>query len=201
MTLHLGAPESATPVITNQNVNPLVFVGLDLSLTYTGGTVITGGTVATFAVRSEGKKDQPYEVTADRLIALTVQILGHIPDAENVHVAIEGPSFGSSGTSAHERAGLFWKVYTALHRRGHSVSIIPPNNVKKYACGTSYKIDKDMVLAAVVRRYLDVAVTNNNIADSLVLGAMIARHHGRPIETEELEDAHLAALDKIRWAG
>lgn len=200
MTIHSDALENGAPTTTIQNVNPFVFVGLDLSMTYTGGTIITGGDVWTFPARSIGKKDAPHTATADRLIALTDEILSHIPDVENVRIAIEGPSHGSTGTSAHERAGLFWMVFAELHKRGAHISVIPPNNLKKYACGTSYRIDKDMVLAAVIRRYLDIPVTNNNIADSLVLAAMLARHHGQPIEGEELPANHLSALDKIRWA-
>lgn len=52
----------------------------------------------------------------------------------------------------------------------------------------------------MIRRYPQVDITGNDIADALVLAAMAARRLGFPIE-EALHQANLAALDKINWPG
>jgi hypothetical protein len=50
----------------------------------------------------------------------------------------------------------------------------------------------------VVRRYQQVDITGNDIADALVLAAMGARQLGTPIETS-LPAVHLTAMTKISW--
>ena len=196
MTLHLGMPEGAAS-ITTQAAPSLVFIGLDLSLTDTGVTVISDEGVKFYSITSAGHKGDTTAIMAARLEKIASDVLSHIPDAANVLVAIEGPAFMSKFGSPHERAGLWWSIVIPLVLRGQNVTVIPPNNLKMYATGKG-GAKKDVVLAAVVRRYIDVAVVNNNIADSLVLAAMLARHWGQPIE-ESMPLAHLAAMDKVRW--
>jgi crossover junction endodeoxyribonuclease RuvC len=50
----------------------------------------------------------------------------------------------------------------------------------------------------VIRRYPDVDVDGNDVADALVLAAIGCRHLGSPLE-ESLPANHLAAMNKIRW--
>jgi Holliday junction resolvasome RuvABC endonuclease subunit len=171
-TLDLGA-------VTVQAPPEPIFIGLDLSLTSTGIAVAHRGHATVSRVTS---KPAPTTAgTAERLIRLVAEIFEHVPTTEHTHVAIEGPSFGSTGGSAHERGGLWWLVRTKLERRGIDTVIIPPTSVKKYATGKG-NAPKDAVLAAVIRRYPDVEVTGNDEADALVLAAMCARHHGAPFD-------------------
>lgn len=158
-----------------------IFVGLDLSLTSTGFAVIHGGTATVQRITSKPPKLRTSEGQAERLQDLVAEIYTALPISDHTHVAIEGPSYGSTGGSAHERGGLWWMVRSTLRDIGLDVIIAAPGTVKKYATGKGNS-PKDAVLAAVIRRYPDVNITGNDEADALTLAAICARFHGHPFE-------------------
>lgn len=113
-------------------------------------------------------------------------------------VLMEAPSYGSTSTSAHDRAGLWWLLYEALAvTQGCRVVPVSPSQRMMYATGTG-RADKDAVLAAVVKRYtpLEFDVTGNDVADAVVFAAMAARMDGRPFDGD-LPATHLRAMDKL----
>lgn len=169
-----GAPASQAPP------EP-IFVGLDLSLTSTGVATIRNGAAVVRRITSKPTKDATTEDTSARLDSLVAAIVSAIPSSDATLVAVEGPSFGSTGGAQHERGGLWWLVRRALRAEGLDVVVVPPTVVKKYATGAG-NAQKDRVLAAVVRRYPDVDVTGNDEADALVLAAIRARNAGFPFE-------------------
>ena len=168
-------------------------VGLDLSLTGTGVTVINAG-VHTALFGAKGHKSDTLQMRADRLDTLFSQIVNVIP--EHALVVIEQPAYASVGGSHHDRSGLWWIIVHHLYQF-HDIAEVPPSTLKKYATGKG-NASKDAVLAAVVRRYLDVDVTDNNVSDSLVLAAMGSRFLGRPLELE-LPKVNLGAMTAIQW--
>jgi hypothetical protein len=97
----------------------------------------------------------------------------------------------------HDRSGLWWLVVNGLFANDVPVVEITPNQRAKYATGKGTD-DKDKVLAAVIRRYPDVDVTGNDVADALALAAMGRRRLGRPLE-ESLPKPNLEVMDKVRW--
>lgn len=179
-------------------------VGLDLSLTATG--IATHEGVQT--ITSKGKAGATLIERSARLHDLAMDV-GAAVDAVafrhrmlhggRVLVVVEGPSMGSSsrGGAHHDRAGLWWLVVDELCGSSFAdVVEVPPALVKKYATGRG-NAGKDEVLAAVVRRYSDVEVTNNNEADALVLRAMGCDRLGQPLAV--VPQVHRAALDKVAW--
>jgi Holliday junction resolvasome RuvABC endonuclease subunit len=180
--------------VTQSQPDPF-FVGLDLSLTSTGVAVIPGDQIRVVRVTSKPVPKATSDDTAFRLDGIVDGILAHIPASDATFVAVEGPSFGSSGSAAHVLGGLWWMVRHALRVEGLDVVIVPPSVVKKYATGKG-NAPKDQVLAAVIRRYPDVNVTGNDEADALVLAAIRARHTGHPIE-ETLPVAQASAAEKV----
>lgn len=172
---YFGAPASQAPP------EP-IFVGLDLSLTSTGVATIRNGAATVRRITSKPKKDATTEDTSARLDTLVAAIVSAIPSSDATLVAVEGPSFGSTGGAQHERGGLWWLVRHALRAEGLDVVVVPPTVVKKYATGVG-NAQKDRVLAAVIRRYPDVDVTGNDEADALVLAAIRARNAGYPFES------------------
>lgn len=96
-------------------------------------------------------------------------------------VVMEGPAFSRGTGKAHERAGLWWHVYSTFINLGVTVLVIEPNLRAKYATGTG-KAGKDAVVIAVTRRYPEAEAKTNNETDAVVLAAMGARHYGCPIE-------------------
>lgn len=168
--------------------------GVDLSLTSTGVCRIDGfgnpALVSTWRLKSAGGKHDSVAERADRIVDLAERVLRCV-GADDL-VVIEGPSLGQSRQGGeHLRAGLWWWLVGTLNLQGRQVVEVSPAQVKKYATGKG-SAGKDEVLAAVVRRYLDVPVAGNDVADALVLAAIGRRLLGEPIEAS-LPQANLTA--------
>lgn len=172
-------------------------IGLDLSLTATGIAVITDGSVEVDTITSRPTGDS-VEDRVRRLRRIERATEEHICSDDEINlIVIEGPSFGQMRQSGeHIRAGLWWRI-ASLSEEYATVVEVSPASLKKYATGKG-NAAKDAVLLAVARRYPTVDVGNNNEADALTLAAMGARHLGDPID--DMPQAHLAAMDKVRWS-
>lgn len=173
-----------------------IVVGLDLSLTSTGIAIAEGNAVDVQRIRSTGPKGAPTDFTADRIATIAGKILTEVTRDPVDLIVIEGPSFGSTGNALHQLGGLWWHVVIELHMAGHGVAVVSPQTRAKYATGKG-GAGKDEVLAAVVRRYPDVDVTGNDVADAVVLAAMGCRWLGRPVD--DLPKVNLAAMDGAKW--
>lgn len=173
--------------------------GLDLSLTSTGLVlVLDNGEAYTHTVTSKGKKGASVAETAHRLSKLTNDITRWLYDFE-VHIdlaVIEAPSFGSTTGSQHERGGLWWSVAMRLHSFGVPIAAVSPQGRAKYATGKG-NAGKDVVLAAAVRRYVDIDITGNDVADAVILAAMGKRHVGEPID--DVTGVSLDAIGAVKW--
>ena len=174
-------------------------VGLDLSLTATGVAIIDGTAVMVSTIESKGTKDASLLDRMRRLDDIESQIInnierGRLPDL----VVIEQPAFSRTTGHHHDRSGLWWRVVGVAQDFYADVVEVTPGGLKKYVTGKG-NASKDEVLLSVARRFPEVAVTNNNEADALVLAAMGADHLGRPLVT--MPAAHRAALDAVRWPG
>jgi crossover junction endodeoxyribonuclease RuvC len=181
-------------------VTPLSVAGVDLSLTSTGlARVYGGGPLAEWSVQRVESKGLATATLADRaarLSRLRETICDWVAAADLV--VIEGPSFGQARQGGqHDRAGLWWLVVDDLLARGVPVAEVTPAGRMKYATGKGNS-KKDDVLAAAVRRYLDVPIQGNDIADAVLLAAMGARHLGRPVE-KSLPLKQLEPMDAVRW--
>lgn len=183
-------------------------LGLDLSLTGSGVALLalasspsaTRGVVETVesAPERKRKKGDPPPTLLERRARLRgcldrLRVLAGRPTL----AVLEQPAYAAAGGSTHDRAGLWWQIVEGLLAAEVPVVEVTPQQVKIYATGTA-KSDKDAVLAAVVRRYPTIEVTNNNEADALVLAAMGARWLGCPVEAS-LPQTHLRAMDTVRW--
>lgn len=172
-------------------------IGLDLSLTSTGiARHIPGRGIFVERVRSKGAKDASWLDRRKRLREITRQILMSV----NMHalVMLEAPSYASIGSGTHDRSGLWWMVFDELHHQQCTIVPIAPTQRMKYATGVGGgpKASKDAVLAAAVRRYSDIDITGNDVADAVILMSMGLRLLGHPIE-ESLPQTHIAAMAKV----
>jgi crossover junction endodeoxyribonuclease RuvC len=172
-------------------------VGLDLSLTATGIATPYGGVTT---VTSKGHAGASLPVRHVRLRAVSTHVMRKITDgtspADDTMIVVEAPAFSRVTGHQHDRSGLWWLVVDDLMAWGHNVVEVTPTARAKYATGKG-NAGKDEVLAAVIRRYPDVDVNNNNEADALVLRAMGCDWLGAPLA--EVPKAHRAALDKVVW--
>ena len=175
------------PSTTTRPAAPTI-VGLDLSLASTGIARLRPGHPAEVAtLRPAPRSGHP------RLRWLLNSIGTKAIDA--TVVVIEGPSYGSTTGLQHERAGLWWLVAHQLWKTQIPYFAVTPSQLKKYAAGTG-NASKDAVLAAVIRRYGDIPVSDNNQADALVLAAMAADYYGCPIAT--VPQTHRVALKTVK---
>lgn len=175
--------------------------GIDSSLTSAGVAQIAwrdspNPMVTLDRVQSKGTKFDTIAQRSIRLRTMAGRITGLAVGSDLV--VIEGPSFASSGGSGHDRSGLWWLIVARLTGMNLPVVEVPPTTLKVYATGRG-RVDKDEVLAAVIKRYAHAAdVTGNDVADALALAAIGMRHLGVPIEPS-LPETHTRALKGIKF--
>jgi hypothetical protein len=188
-------------------------VGLDLSMTATGLAVSfpalahEGGTRETALIlvksrpiqsgrNAKGKPDATWEDRRVRMADIVRRITEAVPDGSLVF--LEAPSYASSGSGTFDRSGLWWWTFSELVALECRVVPVSPAQRMMYATGKGGGADagKDAVIAAVTRRYPDLDVRDNNVADAVVLMAMARRAAGAPMEAA-LPATHLRALDKL----
>jgi crossover junction endodeoxyribonuclease RuvC len=172
-------------------------VGLDLSLTSTGlartSPVSDHAFAEVLTVKSSGTKADTWEQRHMRLHRLVDAIDCKIP--RRSLVMLEAPAYSRTTGSQHDRSGLWWMVYAAVVAGGMTVVPIGPTVRAKYATGKG-NASKDAVLAAAVRRYPDIDISGNDIADAVILMAIGCRLLGKPID--DMPATHRAALDKVQ---
>lgn len=172
-------------------------VGLDLSLTSTGIAVIEGGIVTTHRVRSTGRKGASTEQTARRIHSLTMEIANHTGrSSDPALVVIEAPSFGSVHGAQHERGGLWWAVAMVCVAQAWPIATVSPQGRARYATGRG-NAGKDEVLAAAIKRWPDVDISGNDVADAVIIASMGARHLGCAIDA--MPANHLTAMAGANW--
>jgi crossover junction endodeoxyribonuclease RuvC len=171
-------------------------VGLDLSLTSTGVAKLhPDGAGYTWTIASVGHRSDTLTQRADRIRITTAAITTDIHDDDEV--LLEAPSYGSTGSSSWDRAGLWWAVVTRLTARNIPLHLCPPSTRAKWATGSG-RADKAAVAAAITRLLTHIEVSNSDEADALVLAHICAVHLGHPVP-------HLARhnpdqLGKVRWS-
>ncbi len=170
-------------------------VGIDASLTSTGVAAINLDTGVTSVDRIESKPGgASLALRHQRLMSIRRRLAEWTSMADLV--VLEGLAFASSTGQATERAGLWWLIVDSLGPTYLPVAVVAPTARAKYATGKG-NAKKDAVLAAVIRRYVDVDVSGNDEADALVLAAMGARHLGQPID--DMPKVNLEAMGKVEW--
>jgi len=172
-------------------------IGLDVSLTSTGWATWGTHGFANGRFISEGHKGDSLQQRWTRLYDLSEQVAEVVPPG--ALIVIEQPSYGGLKLGKpHDRSGLWWMIVELAYRNRHRVVEVPPTNLKQYVTGMG-NAGKDAMIAAIVKRYPDADVTNNDIADATGLASMGARHLGCFAESS-LPARNLAAMEAVRWA-
>jgi Holliday junction resolvasome RuvABC endonuclease subunit len=170
----------------------LTVLGLDVSLTSTGGAKVTGGALGgdpwLFRVQSKRKG-------IDRLDSQVTRIGQAIERCEPDLIALEGPALHGTGAYYHENAGLHWAVRLAIHRSGMPLAVITPATLKKFGTGKGNASKLDMCVAAVKR--FDLDTVQEDEADALWLAAATLQQYGLPLVS--LPAAQVEALVKVDW--
>lgn len=147
--------------------------GLDLSLTSTGLARITWGAgkavADTCRFPTTGHKGDTWETRAERIGYICSQIATTALPCDLV--VVEGPSYASVSTSAHDRSWLWGKVFDRIARDDIPVVVIPPTRLKLYATGRGNS-DKREITKAVARMWPDVETRSGDEDDALVLASI-----------------------------
>ena len=156
----------------------LTVLGLDLSLTSTGGCRAVSGPLAgqpyTFRIRSARKG---WERMASQVHRIGLAVQEYDPDL----IAVEGPAYhaAAQGSYWHENAGLWWAVTSRIWQSGRPMVIIGPSVLKKFATGSGAAKKSAMVGAAVHR--FSLTEIGEDEADALWLAAAGCQHYGMPL--------------------
>lgn len=180
-------------------------IGLDLSLRATGLAVIDTDTgaidvqvikTATAPFVSSDHDKVRWTITRLRRTAAPIRSAHarHLPTV----TCIEGPSFGSKGGAADERAGLRWLTLDYLDACQSPFAIVPPTTLKAYATGKG-NADKILMMQAAMKRLGDRCpdLPDDNACDALWLALAAAHRVGAP--QVDLPAAQVARLDAVSW--
>jgi crossover junction endodeoxyribonuclease RuvC len=173
----------ATTGITRTNI-----LGIDSSLTSSGMCRInheiyqdgvTRWNTEVWCIPSKPGEDRSPAGMSNRIAEIITAMEPHIAAADMV--VLEGVSFASTGTAAHALHWLWGRIVDTTQANATELVIATPSQRMQYATGKG-QATKDAVLAAVIRRWPDVLVENNDQADALVMAAIGARALGIPID-------------------
>lgn len=172
--------------------------GLDLSLTGTAIATPDG----THRLNTPGHTGDTITTRAARIDQILDWVAAAIPNQglgkPRPLILIEGPSYGSTGGQAHERAGLWWTVVGWLLRCGDDVVDIPPNCLKKFATGKGTAQKPDMRMALYKRAGIDQP--DDNQVDAWWLRQLGMYLLGEPTALQ-LPHTHTDGVDKLVAAG
>lgn len=173
-------------------------IGIDLSMTSTGLAVIANGVIATHTVTS-----RPDDGSLRGFLYRSERIARQIDEAVKFDrtdlVIIEGMAFGAKSSSLDKIHAHWWLVVKYISEFIDQEPVVITSGQRcKYATGKG-NTKKDIVLAAVLKRYPQADVKGNDEADAVIFAAMGARHLGRPVE-ESLPLVNLEAMGAVRWA-
>lgn len=167
-------------------------VGLDVSLVSSGVALISGDVATTGIVTSKGTRKDSLEQRYQRITSIVDGVRPWV--RPGALVVIEGPSFGSVGGSAWDRAGLWWRLVSLAHESGCQVAVAAPTTRAKWATGSG-KADKAAVAVAAARLLPDVEFESSDAADAAILALMGAQQ----LELRPQSKARAECLVKVTW--
>ena len=177
----------------------MIIAGIDPSLTSTGVAVIRSPErveTATVTSKPPAAGTETVRTRVERMEKIAAKILELIDDADVV--GIESPAYGMRNAGkVHDRSGLWWWVVGQLEARGVPIVEVTPPSRMMYATGKG-NAGKDLVLVTAAATYKQAEITGNDVADAVVIAAMVSRLAGQPIELREPARAKMRALAKVQ---
>lgn len=173
---------------------PLI-LGIDSSLTNTGLCHIFTGAGQQIDCATVPTTAQAFGTTPEGYSRRITYITGIVDSwMKGVDlVAIEALAYSARGAAAYTLPWLWGSVIDRAVERNIPVLTVGTTQRAKYATGKG-NASKDAVLAAACRRWPEVDIRNNDIADALIVAAIGARHLGYPVD--DMPKAHYEAVMK-----
>jgi crossover junction endodeoxyribonuclease RuvC len=182
--------------------NILTVSAIDSSLTGTGLTkaTITASQTPTWEIEQKlvatvGHEGDTLEMRADRIRYIATEAIGFVRPSGLV--VIEAPNTAKAYGSLHDRSGLWWLIVGRLIVLGYIVVEVSTKTRAGYATGNG-NAGKDTVLGSIQRRFPNLIVNDNNIADSLAMLSMGARALGYPIDGD-IPVKSMDMFNRVTW--
>jgi Holliday junction resolvasome RuvABC endonuclease subunit len=187
----------------------MIVAGIDPSLTSCGIALLRNGQPQLLTtIGHPGHNSAHYNHRSDRIVSQCRAVIDAITDVTNprngftqkTHIdlaVIEGPAYGTNLPSNHDRAGLWWGLYSALRAKKIPTAVVAPGTRAKWATGHGQAAKTD-VLAAVRAWWPNTTIRNHDIADAACLALIGAFRLGDKIPFEPKPRHHLS-LDAISW--
>lgn len=155
-----------------------VYLGIDQSYTGYAITAFHEGNYYTEVYKSDKKG-------VARLQDIQAHTMNWLYEFNNIKdVAMEGYAFGSQ--MANMLGELGGMVKLTLFQFNIYPLIVPPTNLKKYACGKGNGVSKSQMLLHVYKNW-GVEFTDDNAADSYALAHLVSGSYTRAYEKEVYE--------------
>lgn len=188
----------------------MIVAGIDPSLTNTGIAILCDGNPARLhSLGHPGNYGATYAERSDRIVAQARAVirwiddncqgpLGILPLHKRIDLAvIEGPAYGNNLPSNHDRAGLWWGLYSALRAKQVPTAVVAPQNRAKWATGRG-RAEKGEILTTTRDWWPATKILNHDIADALVLACMGACRYDDPLPFP-VKDRHRTGLEVVAW--
>lgn len=172
-------------------------LGLDLSLTSAGIAILTDGhptLITSLGHRSPNGKS--YAHRSNRIVSQCRAIMAPLADHAIDLAVIEGPSYGDNLPSNHDRAGLWWGVFSALRARRVPVAVIPPATLKLFTTGNGRAKKHEMT--AMAREWFGPRVQNTDQADAICAATVGAFWMDDNVPFI-VKDQHRNRISAIEW--
>jgi crossover junction endodeoxyribonuclease RuvC len=148
--------------------------GFDQSLTSFGGALFSSADEPAALYRWQPGKLRGHE-RQDHLLSLMAGVAQQCD-----FVMVEGLAFGAKGSSLLDLAGLYGLMTYRLWQLKVPYVVVTPFQRAKYLTGRAAASKEDCLVAAI-KRFPDIEITGNDIADAVTLAAMGADWAGFPL--------------------
>lgn len=125
-------------------------------------------------------KDKSKRAMARRVNALIDQIEWCFRDDEPDAVGIEGLAYSAGNASAWVLAWVWGRTIELCERYDVPLTVVATSARAKYATGKG-NAPKDAVLLRAAQLFPDAGIGDNNEADAVIVGAVVAHQLGMPI--------------------
>lgn len=179
-------------------------IGIDPSLTSCGIAVLgcdnsakpSTRIVTLRSVGHPGTDADDWATRSDRIVSQAHHVLRTLPGDLELAI-IEGPAYGQHMPSTHDRAGLWWGLFSGLRAQRIPVAVCAPSSRAKWITGKG-TAKKTEVLAAIRKHWPDNQIRNHDEADAVGMACIAAHKLGWTLPFE-IKDRHTVGLDAVAW--
>lgn len=139
-----------------------MLLGIDQSLTSTGITLFDGIEYSFELIQTEKTKKTkcPTIDYTRRLIQLKTRIAEIVEENNITHMAMEGMSYGSSGSTVFDLGGLSHLIRELFISKNIPFIVIPPKTLKKYWTGSG-NANKELMILETDKKRISIPIRKN----------------------------------------